>query len=200
MPNLDPTFVEDFADKLGLEFVSDGKGDLTTTFGPEDIFHYAYAIFHSPTYRERYAEFLKIDFPRLPLTSDGSLFATLCALGEQLTRLHLLEAAVDPRVTYPSGGDNTVSRTGKKAYAPPTNEHPGRVYINDEQYFEGVTPEVWAFHVGGYQVCEKWLKDRTGRSLSFEDIETYRQITEALARTIDLMAEIDAAIPNWPIQ
>ena len=90
-PNLSPAFVEDMTRRLGLTFVDDGKGDLDTTFGPEDVFHYIYAVFHSPTYRERYAEFLKIDFPRVPLSSSPELFRSLVAKGETLTALHLME-------------------------------------------------------------------------------------------------------------
>lgn len=89
-PNLSPAFVRDLSEKLGLEFVPDGRGDLVGTFGPEDVSHYAYAVFHSPTYRERYAEFLKRDFPRLPLTSDRTLFAALTEKGAELVSLHLL--------------------------------------------------------------------------------------------------------------
>jgi len=201
-PNLSPAFVEDFAGRLGLEFVSDGRGDLERTFGPEDVFHWAYAVFHSPTYRSRYAPFLKIDFPRLPLTSDRALFARLCGLGAELTGLHLLEAVPAPAAAYPRPGDNVVRRTDTKArpmYAPPTGEHAGRVQVNDEQYFEPVPPEVWAFQVGGYQVCRKWLKDRKGRTLSHDDVEHYRKVTEAIRQTIRLMGEIDAAIPAWPL-
>ncbi len=197
-PNLEPKFVEEFAAKLGLKFVSDGRGDLKKTFGPEDIFHYAYAVFHSPTYRSRYAEFLKIDFPRLPLTGDKKLFARLCELGGELVGLHLLEQVPRPQAVYPQKGDNKVTRTGSGAYKPPTKETPGRVYINDAQYFDNVPPEVWEFHVGGYQVCEKWLKDRKGRTLSYDDIETYLKITESIRQTIRIMDEIDAAIPSWP--
>jgi hypothetical protein len=198
-PNLSAEFVEEFAEKLGLTFVSDGRGDRNKTFGPEDVFHYAYAVFHSPTYRRRYTEFLRIDFPRLPLTSDRGLFAKLCGLGEELVGLHLLERVPQPQAAYPRPGGNEVTRTGRTAYKPPTRQAPGRVYVNDAQYFEGVPPEVWGFHVGGYQVCEKWLKDRKGRVLSYDDIETYRRITEAVRQTIRLMGQIDAAIPSWPL-
>ncbi|MCK4277055.1 MAG: N-6 DNA methylase [Phycisphaerae bacterium] len=198
-PNLRPEFVERFVAKLGLRFVSDGAGDLKRTFGPEDIFHYAYAVFHSPEYRSRYGEFLKTDFPRLPLTSDEKLFAQLCELGAELIGLHLLERVQTPQATYPQQGDSVVERTGKKAYKVPTDQAPGRVYVNDAQYFENVPPEVWEFHVGGYQVCEKWLKDRKGRTLSYDDIETYRKITEAIRQTIRLMGEIDDTIPSWPL-
>ncbi len=195
-PNLTPEFVKAFEEQLGLEFVTEGRGDLKRTFGPEDVFHYAYAIFHSPIYRSRYAAFLKGDFPRLPLTSDTQLFARLCALGAELTALHLLEDVPEPRALFPEPGDNIVVNT---RYAPPVDARPGRVYINDGQYFEPVPPEVWEFQIGGYQVCAKWLKDRKGRVLDFADIERYRAVTEALRQTLELMRQIDHAIPAWPI-
>lgn len=207
-PNLNPAFVTEFANKLKLEFVSDGKGDLKSTFGPEDIFHYAYAVFHAPTYRQRYAELLKIDFPRLPLTSDKKLFAQLAALGEELVGLHLVEAKVlaKPITRFPEKGDNVVAAR-HPIYLPPGEAAPGsgeileqgRVYINVAQYFEGVPPEVWAFQIGGYQVCHKWLKDRKGRELSHADLEHYQKIVVALSETMRLMQAIDAAIPAWPI-
>jgi predicted helicase len=195
--NLSPEFVAEFGQMLGLAFVPDGAGDLEKTFGPEDVFHYAYTVFHSPTYRRRYAEFLKMDFPRLPLTADKALFARLCGLGTELVGLHLLERVPPPQATYPQAGDNVVEKLRYKA---PTAQAPPRVYVNKDQYFENVPPEVWEFHVGGYQVCEKWLKDRKGRTLSYDEIETYRKITEALRQTLGLAAEIDRAIPNWPLK
>jgi len=198
-PNFTHAFVDQVAGILNLDFAPDGRGDLKKTFGPEDVFHYAYAVFHSPTYRERYAEFLKVDFARLPLTGDRGLFAALAGFGEELVGLHLLEHVPAPHTTYPQPGDNRVERTGKKAYKPPTGEAPGRVYINKDQYFEDVPPEVWEFHIGGYQVCEKWLKDRKGRVLGYDDIEHYRGITEAVRHTLRLMDEIDQAIPSWPL-
>lgn len=196
-PNLAAAFIEELTARLRLSFVPDGTGNLKKTFGPEDIFHYAYAVFHSPTYRRRYAEFLKIDFPRLPLTSDRKLFARLCALGAELVGLHLLEQVPEPQATYPQSGNSLVD---KPRYQPPTKDAPGRVYVNQDQYFNNVPPEAWEFHVGGYQVCEKWLKDRKGRTLSYDDIQTYRKITEALRQTQRLMGEIDAAIPSWPME
>jgi predicted helicase len=204
-PNLSPKFIAAVKEKLGLGFVPDGKGDLQTTFGPEDVFHYAYAVFHSPTYRARYAEFLKIDFPRLPLTSDRGLFKTLAGIGEELVALHLMKSpALNTLITrFPVAGSNEVTRVN---YVAPHqdaqgNPVPGRVYINREQYFEGsISPEVWEFHVGGYQVLHKWLKDRTGRKLSFDDLLHYQKVVVALKETIRLMDEIDRAIPAWPIE
>ena len=200
IPNLNPDFVSSFASRLGFKFVSDGHGDLVDTFGPEDIFAYIYAVFHSPTYRQRYAEFLKIDFPRVPLTSNLNIFRKLCALGEELVALHLLES---PQLTqlitrYPVAGDNFVEK-GFPKFVVYEEGKPGYVYINKTQYFEGVPKDVWDFHVGGYQVCEKWLKDRKGRQLSFDDLMHYQKVIVALQETMRLMAEIDKAIPNWPI-
>jgi hypothetical protein len=215
-PNLSPEFVADIGKRLGFSFVSDGKGDLKKTFGPEDVFDYIYAIFHSPTYRTRYAEFLKSDFPRVMLTSDREQFRSLCGLGGELVALHLLESPKlsKPIARYPVTGPNLVEKGFPKYLGPgepePDKGEPlaaGRVYINKPdaetgvkgQYFEGVPPDVWNFHIGGYQVCEKWLKDRRGRTLTYDDLEHYRKVVTALSETIRLMAEIDAAIPKWPI-
>lgn len=201
IPNLNPDFVSAFASRLGLKFVSDGHGDLAVTFGPEDIFAYIYAVFHSPTYRQRYAEFLKIDFPRVPMTSSLELFRKLCILGEELVALHLLESPYLAQLItrYPVVGDNIVEK-GFPKFVVYEEGQPGYVYVNKTQYFEGVPKEVWEFHVGGYQVCEKWLKDRRGRQLSFDDLMHYQKVVVALKETIRLMAEIDRAIPGWPIE
>jgi predicted helicase len=201
VPNLNPDFVAEMAQKLGLTFTPNATGDLQTTFGPEDIFHYIYAVFHSPAYRTRYAEFLKIDFPRVPLTSDAGLFRSLCGLGQKLVSLHLLESPeVGQFITrYPIAGDNRVEK-GYPKYTPPKDNQPGRVNINKTQYFEGVPPEAWEFHIGGYQVLDKWLKDRRGRQLSYDELTHYQQVVVALQKTIELMAEIDNTIPEWPIQ
>lgn len=177
------------------------------TFAPEDLFGYIYAIFHSPTYRSRYAEFLKIDFPRVPITSDATLFRRLAALGRELVSLHLLDteaapALLRPITRFPVAGDGLVAR-GHPRYV----EANCRVYISADdakagkqgQYFEGVPPEVWDFQVGGYQPCQKWLKDRVGRQLTYDDLTHTQRMVVALAETIRLMAEIDAAIPAWPV-
>ncbi|MCJ7655655.1 MAG: DNA methyltransferase, partial [Dehalococcoidia bacterium] len=194
-PNLKPEFINIISDKLGLKFIEDGKGDLKETLGPEDIFNYAYAVFHSPSYRSRYAEFLKIDFPRLPLTSSKELFKTLAAKGAELVTLHLMESpTLNNLITrYPVAGSNTVE---KVSY----DENNQRVYINKTQYFEGVPPEVWGFHIGGYQVAQKWLKDRKNRTLTYDELTHYQKVIVALKETIRLMAEIDNLIPEWPVE
>jgi len=211
-PNLARAFIEDVSRKLGLCFVEDGTGDLRETFGPEDIFRYAYAVFHSPAYRARYAEFLKIDFPRLPLTANLALFRILCEKGEALVGLHLLETvgrgAFETR--YPVPGDNEIAKGYPKYKAPgqpaPGTHSPavpeGRIYINLKQYFDNVAPDVWTFYVGGYQVLDKWLKDRRGRCLTYDDLTHYQQIVVALRETIRLMEEIDDMIEQhggWPL-
>jgi predicted helicase len=163
---------------------------------PEDIFQYAYAVFHSPTYRTRYAEFLKLDFPRLPLTSNRDLFFSLASLGGELAGLHLMESPTlnDIITEFPEKGTDAVE---KVQYT----DKDKRVWINPTQYFAGVSSAVWNFHIGGYQVCEKWLKDRKGRTLTYEDIQHYQKIVVALNETIRLMAEIDQVIETqggWP--
>jgi hypothetical protein len=202
VPNLSRAFVEELANKVKFEFVSNGRGNVLDsrlrgndkgTFGPEDVFDYIYAVLHSPEYRRRYAEFLKIDFPRIPLPPGKAMFRKLCKAGGQLVRLHLMEAEVlenaDQRVFFGVEGSNAVERGYPKYVAHAEAPDKGKVYINKDQYFEGVRPEVWEFHIGGYQVCEKWLKDRRGRKLSFDDIRHYQKVVVALGETIRLMQE-----------
>ncbi len=199
-PNLGKEFVEAVGAAVGLSFTPDGASDLQNSFGPEDVFHYVYAVLHSPEYRRRYADFLKSDFPRVPLTGDLSLFSELAALGERLKSLHLVEsepASLAP--SFPKSGHNFVD---KVRYAMPNDEAPGRVYINLDQYFEGVSPETWEFSIGGYRPAEKWLKDRRRRTLSYDDVTHYRRICATLAETPNIMARIDEAIQangGWPL-
>ena len=192
-PNLSPAFLKMLAEKLKLPQTQ--PHGLPEDITPEDIFHYAYAVFHSPTYRTRYAEFLKIDFPRLPLTSDVKLFRALTAKGMELVALHLMESPkLNNFITeFPAKGSNEVE---KVQYT----DKDKRVWINAEQYFGGVPKAVWEFHIGGYQVCDKWLKDRKGRKLDIDDINHYEKIVVALNETIRLMNEIDGVIPGWPLQ
>lgn len=141
-------------------------------------------------------EFLKSDFPRLPLTSSIELFRSLAKLGEELVALHLMESPkLDKTITkYAGKGDSEVSK-GHPRYSG------GTVLINPTKGFAGVPEDVWNFHIGGYQVCEKWLKDRRGRVLSDEDIAHYQKIVVALKETVRLMAEIDKVIEaygGWP--
>ena len=198
-PNLDAKFTRSFASAVGLDFIPDGAGDLTSTFGPKDIFRYLYAILHSPEYRRRYADFLKSDFPRVPLPAHRAVFSALITPGARLVSLHLMEAD-DRRITpaFPRTGSNQVDQV---RYMPPSSGLPGRVWINRKQYFESVEPEIWASTIGGYRPAEKWLKDRKGRTLSEDDIDHYQQIVLALSETSQLMREIDKIIEehgDWP--
>lgn len=186
----------------------DGRGDLDQTFGPRDLFDWIYAVLHSPTYRTRYAEFLKSDFPRIPRPASRDLFAALIPLGRDLVALHLLkpeEASIlkTPEIRFAGSGEPRVA----KGY--PKFEN-GKVMINANRWFEDVPRETWNFKVGGYQVLEKWLKDRAekggknpkpGRVLTDEDILHYRRVVVALTETQRLMSEIDRVINQhggWP--
>lgn len=189
-PNLSPEFITEFSQKLGLDFIIDGKGNQKQTFGPEDIFNYIYAVFHSPTYRQRYAEFLKIDFPRLPLTSNLALFWELVAKGDKLVQFHLMKATGKEISTYPIAGSNIVEQVKY-------NENHQQVWINSEQYFDQVPPQIWNFYIGGYQVCQKWLKDRKGRELNFDDLTHYQNIISIISETIQIMGDIDKIIANY---
>ncbi len=214
-PNLSEDFIQEFSTQLGLKFVRDGKGNLKKTVGPEDFFNYMYAVFHSPTYRTRYAEFLKIDFPCLPITSNLTLFRTFCEMGERLVSLHLLksgdsseEAPPKPSMklppaitTYPIPGDNTVDKVQYTESGEGVEK--GRVWINQTQYFEGIPPEIWNYQIGGYQVCHKWLKDRKGYQLTYDDLTHYQLIISAIQETTSLMKQIDDVIHEhggYPIQ
>jgi hypothetical protein len=195
-PNLAPTFVEAVEQATGLIFVSDGCGDCKIKFGPEDVLAYIYAVFHCPEYRRRFEPMLRLDFPRVPQPGARELFAALAQLGRDLLALHLLESPkLATLMSQFIGGRNP--EVEKVSWSKNT------VWIDKAQTtgFKGVREEVWNFHIGGYQVCEKWLKDRKGRTLSKDDIAHYQKIVVALAETIRLMKEIDDVIEQhggWP--
>ena len=203
-PNLNTKILFSWAQKLGVK--TKGNFDLPAGLTPENILHYAYAVFHSPGYRSRYAEFLKIDFPRLPLTGNLDLFRALARLGGELTALHLLESPklAQPITEFIVGRNPEV---GRVAWADDTvwidapTCKTGATQAPGSTGFQGVPEAVWNFHIGGYQVCEKWLKDRKGRTLSPDDISHYQRVVVALNETIRLMAEIDRIIEShggWP--
>ena len=201
-PNLDSGFVEQIATATELRFVSDGRGDLRKTFGPEDVLAWIYAVFHSPRYRERYEAPLKLDFPRVPLPGSAEPFRKLAAAGHELLVLHVRESheLVEFIATYNGPRNPEVGRVGWSdgtvwLDAGKTNAREGhRATKPGKIGFKGVPEEVWDFHIGGYQVCHKWLKDRKGRTLSDEDIAHYQKIVVALHETIRIMAEIDEVI------
>ena len=177
-PNIPQTIFEK------LETVHDQKPS------PEDILYYIYAVFYSNTYRETYAEFLKIDFPRVPFTADYDLFKRLGKMGKELADLHLLKSPLlDPPVAKYQGSE-TNDRIDKITY----KEDEQRIYINKDKYFEGVAPEIWIYHIGGYQVLQKYLKDRKGRNM--DDAPHYCRIVTALSKTIEIQEQIDKIYPE----
>ena len=168
-----------YDDNILVDPISDYNGVLY----PQDLFDYIYAVLHSPSYRERYKEFLKIDFPRIPYPTDWEKFRDLAELGEELRQLHLMEdLPPKPDVKFPVVGSMQVD-----CYRWQDN----RVYINTEQYFDGVPESAWQFYIGGYQPAQKWLKDRKGMTLSFEDVKHYGRIIYVLQQTERIMQEID---------
>lgn len=197
-PNLNMELLQPFLDKLKFSWIEDGVGNGKDTCGPEDIFDYIYAVLHSPTYCERYKEFLKIDFPRVPFTSDQKIFWKLVALGRELRLLHLMESTeLGTLITkFPVSGSNEV---GKPSFDSAQDDKVGKVWINKEQYFEGVPEEAWEFPIGGYQPAQKWLKDRKGRTLNSDDILHYQKMIRALVETGKLMEEIDKIV-SFPMK
>ncbi|WCT77757.1 type ISP restriction/modification enzyme [Novosphingobium humi] len=207
--SLGKEFIKPKPEQIGLlDTPWDGRGDLAKSFGPRDLFDYIYTVLHAPTYRSRYAEFLKSNFPRIPMPGSRALFADLVPLGRELVALHLLKpdeapALKTPEIRFAGSGE---ARVGK-GYPEYTN---GKVMINASRWFEDVPLATWEFHVGGYQPCEKWLKDRAakggkkqsdGRVLTDEDVLHYRRMVTALTETRRIMAEIDKVIEThggWP--
>ena len=162
------------------------------------LFDYIYGVLHSPTYRAKFAEFLKMDFPRIPYLPSPQVFRHVSEKGEQLRRLHLMEAPAIGETPYPyqGSGDDVVAggfpkwEDGKGS--PSTGSgRTGRVFVNKDQYFDGVPEIAWSFHIGGYQPAQKWLKDRRGRTLSWDDIGHYQKIVKILAETDRIMKEIE---------
>ena len=187
------------------------RPEFRLTFAPIDILDYIYAVLHSPTYGEKYKEFLKIDFPRVPYPTDTTTFWQLVKLGGELRQIHSLESpVVEKYITqYPIDGDNVVEKIRFEniteiiegdtiiSLVPDMDQMKGKVYINDKQYFDNVPEMAWNFYIGGYQPAQKWLKDRKGRELSFEDILHYQKIIVALTETGRIMKEIDKIGIDW---
>jgi predicted helicase len=185
-PNLNMEIVNAIAQKINLSFTTEQTGN-ENTFAPIDILDYMYAVLYSNNYRKKYAEFLKIDFPRIPYPQNAEHFQKLAALGSLLRNLHLMKDAspVLDLADFPIPGTNEIEAARYQAE---------KVFINKKQYFENVPLEVWEYYIGGYQPAEKWLKDRKGRVLSFEDIEHYQKIIAVLKTTIALQLQIDEVI------
>jgi predicted helicase len=183
IPNLNSDIIKELSEKIGMIFTKE-KEITKDTFSPINILDYIYGVLHSPTYREKYKDFLKTDFPRVPYPKNKETFWSLVKLGGEIRQIHLLESPITEKyiTQYPIAGNDTVSKPQFKD---------GRVYINETQYFENVPEISWNFYIGGYQPAQKWLKDRKDRKLEFEDILHYQKIIVALFETDRLMKEID---------
>lgn len=185
-PNLNMDIVQTLETALGLSFTPE-KEITEGTFAPIDILDYIYGILHSNKYRTKYKEFLKIDFPRIPYPASADYFFKIAKLGKELREIHLMEAPeVKEYITsYGVSGDNEVIKPEYKD---------NKVYINRTQYFDNVPEVAWNFYIGGYQPAQKWLKDRKGRILSYDEILHYQKIIKALVLTNDRMQQIDKII------
>ncbi|MYB96500.1 N-6 DNA methylase [Candidatus Poribacteria bacterium] len=186
--NFQPAFLTALSE--ALELPQTAPFNLPEGVSPEEILAYIYAVLYSPTYRERYYDFLRYDFPRIPLPQDIAQFRTLATLGQRLMDSHLLEDVPRPEGTpashrFEGEGDGVV---GRIRYLD------GQVWINPTQHFTDVSEEVWEYEIGAYQVCEKWLKDRRGEVLRHEDVRRYRAILVAVAETLSVMGEIDLVL------
>ena len=176
-PNLSPVLIEQLSESY------------KKTPTPEQILFYIYGVLYSNTYRTKYAEFLKIDFPRIPFTESYKIFSKMAKYGERLVALHLLKStALDlPVAKFRGRGNKKVEKVRYEKE---------RVYINENQYFDRIKQEIWEYQIGGYQVCAKWLKDRKGRQLSLDDIKHYCNIVTALKKTMEIQKKIDKIYPE----
>lgn len=199
--NLKPAFIAELAARTGLSFVAVPSGELQPNeFGPEDVLGYIYAVLHCPTYRVQFAEYLRMDYPRVPLTRDAAQFQQLTAIGVELVALHTQNADAPStlELRFPVAGDNQVARRHPR-YTAPNENAAGRIYINADQYVDGVPEDVWEFRVGGFQVAHKWLNERVEHTLTYDDLSQFQNVLQAIARTIELAEQIDEAIPVWPM-
>lgn len=163
---------------------------------PERVFNYIYAVLHSNIYRKKYNEFLKVGFPRIPFTKDAKLFYRVAEIGKELINLHLLKSEkledVDVGFYNINSNDAGDNRIKKREY----DRKKEKLYINDKQYFDKITPAVWDYYIGSYQALDKWLKGRVDRILSTEDVNCYRKIITALKWTIFFQKEVDKLYPE----
>jgi predicted helicase len=194
-PNLNMEIVNTIAEKINLTFTAE-KQENENAFAPIDILDYMYAVLYSNKYRQKYMEFLKIDFPRVPYPENAGQFYKLAATGSVLRSIHLMETVtpINDLAAFPIEGSNiieTVKYTG------------GKVYINKQQYFENVPAEIWQYYIGGYQPAQKWLKDRKANKdsphvLDFSEKEHYQKIIAVIKTTMDLQAQIDELLESLP--
>ena len=177
-----PFAKKEIIENIHPEFRKEINEKYNEVFSAKQIFFYIYAILHSPHYREKYREFLRIDFPRIPFPDDKASFLALYKLGEDLKEAHLLEKIPNNSVAYKGEGDHKITKI---------NFCEQKLYINPKQYFTSVEQEIWEFEIGGYQVLKKYLEEREGQKLSWEEIQHIKDIVASLTETRRLMGEID---------
>ena len=197
--NLNITFVRELAAALDMEVAAQPEVHHFGLLGPDAVFYYIYSLLHSTTYRHRYSEYLMIDFPRVPVTTNRELFAKLRTLGQRLVNLHIGKDAPNWVSRFPVQGNQHVERI---EYDPTSGDTDGRVQINPTQYFDGISQDVWDYTIGGYHPAAKWLQDRKGQTLDFADVRSYMNAIAAIRHTIDIQGAIDEAIDKhggWPI-
>lgn len=181
--DLDQTRRVNFDSKLYERLQGLAKHPAHGTPTEVQVFDYIYGVLHCPGYRETYAQFLKIDFPRIPWPASSHEFWDVSDKGYQLRYLHLMDPAAIGLTPYPFNGegDSTVDKHRFEE---------GKVWINETQYFDAAPEVAWNFYIGGYQPAQKWLKDRKGRTLSFEDVKHYQRIIKILSETDRIMQTI----------
>jgi predicted helicase len=185
---------------LSKEFlarVTKTLGKAATTGTAEMAFAYLYAVLSSPGFRNRYNEFLRRDFPRLPVTSDNKQFRALSKLGQELIDLHLMKTAVSTTAKFPISGSGKVDRYVATPH--PKNKGKVQIFINKTQFFDDIPQVAWDYVIGGYQVARQWLKDRKGRTLSFNDLKYFGTILAVLVESDRIQKDIDKEIPSWPL-
>ena len=189
--NFKPAFLTALSEALGLPQTA--PFGLPEDVTPEEILAYIYAVLYSPTYRERYYEFLKYDFPRIPLPQEIDYFRKLAVLGQELIELHLLKNVSRPEVAPTERGTQPIHRfegEGDGVVSKPRYEE-GKVWINTTQHFTNVPADVWEYEIGAYQVCDKWLKDRRGEALSHAEVRLYPMILVSITETLRVMEAIE---------
>lgn len=196
-PNRTPDIIGELSEKTGLTFIDERENgnvcfannneelrdEFKQTFAPIDMLDYIYAVLHSPNYREKYEDFLKIDTPKVPIPKDADSFWQLVTLGEKLRQIHLLGSPIAGKsiTPFPIEGSNVIDQIRYQE---------SKVYINSTQYFDTVPEAAWNLYMGGYQPAQKWLKDRKSKKLNLDDISDYQKIIFNLTETSRLIQEI----------
>jgi predicted helicase len=191
--NLDPEFIKSLEKATGATYDERiQKSNSSKTFGAEDVLAYAYATLNSEGYRERFAAFLRRDFPRVPIVASLTLFRDLVRRGHELIDLHLMRAEIKAKSKFPIKGNGLVERVFFRE--PQTSGKHGEIWINETQYFSEISASTWSYSIGGYRICEKWMLDRKGRELSYDELSHYLYILQACERSAALVVEIDNMI------